>query len=51
LIFLEKGKGALIGREIPDETNLLYAVTEILNGLSTENCNAFFVVESNALKM
>jgi histone-lysine N-methyltransferase SETMAR len=31
-----KVRGALIGQEIPDEISLLDAVTEILNGISTD---------------
>jgi hypothetical protein len=34
LYLFEKVKSALIGRENPDEADLLEAVTEILNGIS-----------------
>jgi hypothetical protein len=37
-----KVKSALIGREIPDETNLLEAVTEILNGISDAELQRVF---------
>jgi hypothetical protein len=37
-----KVKGALIGQEIPDEISLLDEVTEILNGISTEELQRVF---------
>jgi hypothetical protein len=43
-------KSVLIGREIPDEIDLLEPATEILNGISMRNCNASFEARSNALK-
>jgi hypothetical protein len=38
----EKVKGTLIKQEIPDEINLLDAVTEILNGISTGELQCVF---------
>jgi hypothetical protein len=37
-----KGKSALIGQEIPDETALFEAVTEILGGLSGHELQVVF---------
>jgi hypothetical protein len=37
-----KVKGALVGQEIPDEISLLDTVTEILNGISTDELQRTF---------
>jgi hypothetical protein len=36
------GKGSLIGQEVPDEISVLDAVTEILNGISTDELQSVF---------
>jgi hypothetical protein len=45
-----KVKGVLIGREIPDEMDLLEAGTEILNAFQVLNYDAPFEVGPNVLK-
>jgi hypothetical protein len=39
---LEKVKGARIGQEIPDEISVFHAVTEMLNGISTDELQRVF---------
>jgi hypothetical protein len=45
-----KVKSALIGREIPNETDLFEVVTEISLTLQMPNCNGSFEVRSNVAK-